>query len=218
MSSTTGTGRKRLVVGRLMRVGLDLLALVLLLTSAALVALWVRGYYVGDTLHWVRVDERAMRVDGFTLQAGRGRAAVMELHIVAHQRHTFNDVMQIVGAVDRHETRPPRLQTWRKDGEPVPVLGVLGFRHVHDAARFSAMAFETRGMIFPLWPAVVLTGAWPVVRLWRLIRARRRARRRVARGLCRQCGYDLRASTGRCPECGEAVPLLTPSPSGRGLG
>jgi hypothetical protein len=43
-----------------------------------------------------------------------------------------------------------------------------------------------------------------------LIRRRRRRRRRLAAGLCVACGYDLRASPGRCPECG-ATPAATHS-------
>ena len=54
----------------------------------------------------------------------------------------------------------------------------------------------------PLWPLVVLACA----RLVLLFARRPRARSPWPRGLCRRCGYDLRASKERCPECGTPLP------------
>ena len=40
---------------------------------------------------------------------------------------------------------------------------------------------------------------------WAVLAYRREQRRkRIAAGRCVACGYDLRASKGRCPECGAA--------------
>ena len=49
----------------------------------------------------------------------------------------------------------------------------------------------------PHW-LVALAGAIAPVAWLR----RARWRRRIAKGLCPKCGYDLRATLDRCPECG----------------
>ena len=58
-----------------------------------------------------------------------------------------------------------------------------------------------KAVSIPLWgtlaAASVTSLAWLVA--YRLISRRR------AIGLCAACGYDLRASEGRCPECGTAI-------------
>jgi hypothetical protein len=61
------------------------------------------------------------------------------------------------------------------------------------------------GVLLPLWFPIAIA-AIPLVRFVALSRRRRR-RFRHDNDLCLRCGYDLRASTGRCPECGTAIPL-----------
>ena len=55
----------------------------------------------------------------------------------------------------------------------------------------------------PLWFPTLLTAILPALVVWR--RTSHAGRRRGASRVCTACGYDLRATPDRCPECGKEV-------------
>jgi hypothetical protein len=57
------------------------------------------------------------------------------------------------------------------------------------------------GIVLPFWLLCASTGAWPVARTLRQRKIELQHARQM-RGLCPKCGYDLRATPDRCPECG----------------
>jgi hypothetical protein len=169
---------------------LDLLAGLSLLACAAVVALWVRSYRVSDVVYW-RVPVR----DGtyLVIAAGRGGAGVMATPYPARRDAA-------VGGADwLHVTRGPSelfaASSYRDHWRAPGVLAAWDTRR------------RVRAVAVRCWVLALLAVAPPAVRFvpWRRWFL---SRRRLARGLCPACGYDLRASTQRCPECGSAVPAL----------
>ena len=89
----------------------------------------------------------------------------------------------------------PRIPaSWKTWDSPIPArMEYLEVRFIHDPKEWC--------LWLPHWLPMLLLSAAPT---WLFV-MRRRRRLRQSRGLCTQCGYDLRASSDRCPECGVKI-------------
>jgi hypothetical protein len=84
------------------------------------------------------------------------------------------------------------------------VLNRLGFvlqKSVQKRPDGTVSVFAWR-VLFPLWWLTVASSILPARWLWIHVRKHRRCP-----GVCQICGYDLRATPDKCPECGEARSL-----------
>ena len=71
-------------------------------------------------------------------------------------------------------------------------------RHQEAAGFHYAQARNYHLFVIPYWFVICLFAMSPL--FW-VVKQSRRQRRRT-RGLCPTCGYDIRATPHRCPECG----------------
>jgi len=105
---------------------------------------------------------------------------------------------------------------WHKDGSPVQIGRGNAHAFLNTERNFLDLqagpvhAVTPAGeplrafvALAPLWVLCVIALVLPGMRL-KLYAHDRRLARRARLGLCVKCGYDLRGSRGRCPECGEA--------------
>jgi hypothetical protein len=183
---------------------LNLLTAGSLLLCVATAVLWVRSYWRYDS---VAVVDNTVERDGdhgvlwrsYAASSDRGK---LRLTVEDHEIRIRSD-----------EPWPPPRPGWelrRFAGNLAPRLDLThgrGWMGISSGSNFgmgSGGSSHERYLTVPhaavAFAAAVL--ATPLVKR----RARRMGRRRVASN-CLSCGYDLRATPGRCPECGATVQL-----------
>jgi hypothetical protein len=84
---------------------------------------------------------------------------------------------------------------------PVPKLRILGLEYAGSWVGSSSLV----NLFVPYWMLILPLLVLPGARLRFAARDRTRRRRQIL-GLCARCGYDLRGSHARCPECGTPIP------------
>jgi hypothetical protein len=154
------------------------------------VALWVASYFTGPYVRWTIPGAGTEETGHTIVLASHGHLEVRRLWFPS----TFERPEAFKAGIDKsRRTYGGQRGPWRW----------LGFEYSREETSWGSRTL-TVILAIPFWSLVGLTAVIPV---WRFGRPGRRSRGwlRARRGLCPSCGYGLRASPGRCTECG-AVP------------
>jgi hypothetical protein len=172
-------------------------------------ALWVRSYWAEDEIRWVRITrgpaaaaaEDAM--DYYTVASGAGGFAFAGWRGVDSPQWRYELVRE--EGLTRLSYGSPTYAGMRTQppGDGLPAR--LGFDWSYATGPNSRSSRQSWSLVSPWWVPCAASAVLPAFRLVQHARARRRDRR-IRGNLCADCGYDLRSSPGRCPECGAAVP------------
>jgi hypothetical protein len=170
---------------------LDLLTVASLLLCVAVASLWVRSHFVEDQACWTASTSRRL---GFI--SSLGRVKVWHSTLLRPAADTYG-----APGWSYSSDRPSRALQPDVPGDAATgwnPFGIGAWDRAHGQGRY-----HSRGVLVGYWLPAALLAVPPALWLWRLpARRAGRARSRSFRGLCPGCGYDLRGTPERCPECG----------------
>jgi hypothetical protein len=193
---------------RLRRWVFNLAAGVSLLLCVATMGLWVRSDWAADVLAWQWVSPQPPAIGTTSAWSVLGLVEKGGL-LLLWERNT-GDVRSI------HPENPDFLHATRF-ADSYPTAGffqsqngstsryVLGFQYGYDREP----GVPRYAIVVPIPALVLLFAAIPMALVPALVRRRSQSNRKRS-GLCTACGYDLRATPDRCPECGTVPPKAQP--------
>jgi hypothetical protein len=169
-------------VKRLRRIILNALTVLSLLLCVATTGLWVRSYRAYDEIGFAKGDRWSAMV-----ASSRGG-------ILCGFRGTYSEPVEQHGWWRHRYLANPFDFSWGS----LPGFYVL-FDHCGFALEGAKMNQTHYHMVIvPTWFILLVMFSLPF-QWWR---QHRRDSKRKLLGLCGNCGYDLRATPDRCPECG----------------
>ena len=184
---------------------LNLFTLLSLLFCVAAVILWVRSYSRGHVLLWTlsNLDQplglKPRYEETRIIESAHGGIQLIRARSEGYMSLAVAD-------------RPPEsgVRCWPSARLTYPLLGrsdvsapdalfwtLCGFQVLAQSERIDRDSYSTQTITVPWWFVVMVSGVPPAAHLIN-------KGRRTAAGTCSKCGYDLRATPGRCPECGAA--------------
>jgi hypothetical protein len=185
---------------------LNLLTMLSLVLFVAACVLCARSYYVSERVTWqedIYHSDAVGRVKNVGVFSSRGLAGI-DFTTARDRPPTGGRIRHIITVVDgtAHEPPPPGFSRDRNWQGPPSSDGAttwqrLGFRVDRQPPSFIVDGSYVIG--FPQWVPILVFAVAPGVFLYR-------QRHRHSTGLCPSCGYDLRATPDRCPECGTSPP------------
>jgi len=192
---------------RIGRWALNIVSALSILLCVAVIVFWIRGQYKADWFQWSKTDPQANIWRGHDLSNGRS-GVYLSWQWFSFDRpghaEEYAKLVQRPGGFG-HMTSDPQSMPykgtfWNRLGFGSHGAGVIS-DHSGTMQDPSYYRYTFDGCHIPYWFLLLLFGVASLPVLLHIRNHRRRARR-IRLGQCIACGYDLRATTQRCPECG----------------